>query len=333
MSDEDPVVWLSSGARMDAARALELRREVDSLAESFEARVKLLGYALAASDVDAGWIDVVREQWLWCIANEPRSRLHHIGSLLQTPDKATRIAACEEWRAAMARWPEDVDVLKHAGLCFHLADEPDAARAAFERLERAEPLNAECPRWTGNCLLWGDWNEARAELALAAFQRSLGLSQIPSSRAATLLDAAKLALRMQRYELTREYALELLDAARTCDLGWMSGAAHLDGHRLLGQVALASGDVETAERELLESASRFGLDRLSSFGPEFELANALLQLGRTAVVIEFLEHCARVWKPVPVRKWIARIRSGECPELNRFTALRDDFLARNGIPD
>jgi tetratricopeptide (TPR) repeat protein len=333
MIDEDPVTWLTSGAQMNASRALELRREVDSLPQSFEARVKLLGYALSASDLDADWIDVVREQWVWCIANEPRSRLHHIGALLQGADKSTRFAACERWRAEMVRWPDDVDVLERAGLCFHLAEEWESARAAFDQLERLDPLNADWPRWTGRCLLEGGWNEARAEQALAVFQRSLLMKQISSSRAATLLSAAELALRMQRYGLTREYALELLDAARTCELGWMSGAAHLDGHRLLGQVALASGDTETAERELLESASRFSLHRLTSFGPELDLANALLQFGRTAVVIEFLELCARVWKPVPIRKWIARIRSGERPELNRFVALRDDFLARHRTAD
>jgi tetratricopeptide (TPR) repeat protein len=330
MSDEDPVMWLSSGAQMNASQALELRRGFDALAQTFEARVRLLGYALLASDLDADWRDFAREQWLWCIAHEPRSRLHKFRLIPENTDLATRVAACEQWRVAVARLPDDAEVLEHAGLCFVATEEWESARAAFEQLERADPLDPDRPRWTGRCLAQVDGNDSCAEQALAAFQRSLALDQDRSRRAVTLRDAARLAVRMRRYELTREYALELLDAARSCDLGWMSGNAHYEGHRLLGHVALASGDVETAERELLESGRTTGSPQLNSFGPELDLANALLQLGRTAVVIKFLELCERFWNPAASRNWIAKIRSGERPELNRFTALRDDFLAAPG---
>ena len=110
----------------------------------------------------------------------------------------------------------------------------------------------------------------------------------------------------------------------------MLGKAHYDGHRILGLIALAHGDVAVAERELLQSAQSITELELRRFSPDLELADALLQRGRTEVVIEFLELCTRFWLPRPLHHWIAAIRAGEKPELNKFLGMHFDYEARHG---
>ena len=58
---------------------------------------------------------------------------------------------------------------------------------------------------------------------------------------------------------------------------------------------------------------------LSSFGPDLELANELLQAGERASVLAYLEACSRFWKSGQgqVTTWIAAIREGETPQLDR----------------
>jgi len=92
---------------------------------------------------------------------------------------------------------------------------------------------------------------------------------------------------------------------------------------VLGLVALQLGNLDEAASELLEAGQTRGSPGLRSFGPEFDLADALLQRGRTEVVIEFLELCTRFWKKPILRRWIERIQAGERPKLNRFSFGRE----------
>lgn len=134
----------------------------------------------------------------------------------------------------------------------------------------------------------------------------------------TLWQAAESALRCARNDRARELALELLDAARTRELGWMGGNAHYHGHRILGLVALIDDDLASAERELVESARTVGSPQLDSFGPELDLASALLQRGCNEPVVEFLELCTRFWKRDLLNVWIAAIRAGQRPQLDKL---------------
>ncbi len=217
-------------------------------------------------------------------------------------------------------------MLRNAGLDFLLVGESAPARDAFEELERRDPQNADWCSWTARCHTSRSKSADSSALALAAYERALALEQ--PRKAYTLSQAAESALRCARHDLARELALELLDAARARELGRLRGSAHYHGHRILGLVALGEENLAQAERELLESVRDGGSQPFDSFGPELDLANALLQRGRTGSVVEFLELCTRFWRPRPLRKWIAEIRSGERPELDNFLGLQFDLEAR-----
>lgn len=328
MPEDLSLEWLRAGLALDAARAREVSARLAVDADDFEARVMLLGYASRRQRSEGVESDTFREHLLWCIAHRPRAKLHE-APLVDADDSESLVTAmCEQWRAVLAGAPDDTLVLTHAGLAFIAAREFELALSKFEHLERLEPSNPAWPAWISRCLTWPGDNGKHDERALAALERALALER--PREAHTVKEAAKLALRLQRFEQARGLALELLELARTHDLGWMLGKAQYHGHRILGLIALAHGDVAAAERELLHSARSITELELRRFSPDLDLADALLQRGSNEIVIEFLELCTRFWLPRPLHHWIAAIRAGERPELNKFLGMRFDYEARHG---
>ena len=116
-------------------------------------------------------------------------------------------------------------------------------------------------------------------------------------RAADLPDITKAAL--EAGELGK--AAALADEMLTRGMGpvapwdWNAGNLVHYGHVTLGRLALIAGDVDAAEEHLRLAGSAHGSPQLDSFGPDFGLANELLALGRTEVVLGYLEACRRFW--------------------------------------
>lgn len=316
----DYYLWCFEGTLLDRDDAERLLEQLKSTPDALETRVRLLGFTNLMKSIDPKWSDVFLDQLRWCIENEPRSELHAFPLFDLESRSAVNEAICVAWQAALARHPGDSTVLRHACLGLLRARQVELARPLFEQLQRLDPRN---PGWLSTLGQFFSRCPEGAEFALVAHERALALQQ--PREAYTVNEAANLALKLQRFEQARELALELLELARSGYLGWMLGNAQYDGHRILGLIALAQGDVAGAERELLESGHTVGSPQLDSFGPELDLANALLQRGRTEVVVEFLWLCERFWKPQQLLKFIAAIHAGERPQLNRLSELDDDF--------
>jgi hypothetical protein len=58
--------------------------------------------------------------------------------------------------------------------------------------------------------------------------------------------------------------------------------------------------------------------------PDLSLSDALLKRGERDAVAEYLQNCSRFWqgRSKVLEDWIAQIRSGKSPRLNRFMARR-----------
>jgi hypothetical protein len=94
-------------------------------------------------------------------------------------------------------------------------------------------------------------------------------------------------------------------------------------HQALGQAALWSGKIESAERHLIESIS-FSRppDEVRSFGPSMSLARNLLAVGRREVVSSYLRACGRFWDPATLKIWADEIEVGNMPVLRTPGDLR-----------
>lgn len=116
-------------------------------------------------------------------------------------------------------------------------------------------------------------------------------------------------------------AREGLDLAAIYRCNWNHGNAIHDANRALGLVAMKRGDLDTAEGFLRAAGNSPGSPQLDSFGPELDLADALLQQGRSKAVVDYLKAIQRFWDSEGssnIESWLAQIEQGEKPRLDRF---------------
>jgi hypothetical protein len=109
-------------------------------------------------------------------------------------------------------------------------------------------------------------------------------------------------------------ARELLDLAEQYKSDWNYGNAVHHSHLLLGQVALARGDVVSAVAHLHDAGRTPGSPQLSSFGPNMHLAQALLRADQAEAVVAYLELCRAFWRTGPIDRWIGEIRERREPD-------------------
>jgi len=118
-------------------------------------------------------------------------------------------------------------------------------------------------------------------------------------------------------------ASEYLELAHIYKCNWNYGNATHDANRILGLISISSGNVNEAAEYLLKSGKSTGSPQLDSFGPELDLANELLKLGKSNEVLSYLEDIGSFWEMDDGRiaKWTEDIKGGGRPELNRFSTF------------
>jgi hypothetical protein len=137
----------------------------------------------------------------------------------------------------------------------------------------------------------------------------------------SLDDQIKAAYASNDFAAATKLANEYLDLARTYRCNWNYGNAIHDANRFLGLVALKNRNLDAAATYLLKAGRSTGSPQLNSFGPELDLANALLQEGQVEPVKSYLRDIKRFWEMDngQVSVWLTSIEKGEKPELNRFS--------------
>jgi hypothetical protein len=104
----------------------------------------------------------------------------------------------------------------------------------------------------------------------------------------------------------------------------MSNAAHFfifGDHPYAEKLCQQSIELEpTNPKWRLQLASLYMLEARRPMS----LADALLKRGERDTVVEYLQQCSRFWKgrSEALNGWMAQIRSGQTPQLNRFLARR-----------
>ena len=148
---------------------------------------------------------------------------------------------------------------------------------------------------------------------LADLEQDLG-SKEGLERAFALPQLAKAAIKAGALDKASLYANELLTSAHAGD--WNDGNAIHDGNMVRGLVALHSGNVEQAAKDLIEAGKTTGSPQLNSFGPNMTLASELLEKGQRDAVLEYLTLCKKFWTlgATQLDTWIDAIRTGGKPD-------------------
>ena len=124
------------------------------------------------------------------------------------------------------------------------------------------------------------------------------------------------ALRRKQFDHAKCLANELLEIAREYPDDWSCGNAIHKGHLALGWVSLHEGEIEAANRQLLEAGKTLGSPQLKSFGPNMALAAELLRRGEKNSVLEYLSLCREFWEMgvEHLDYWQRQIQSGLEPD-------------------
>jgi hypothetical protein len=144
----------------------------------------------------------------------------------------------------------------------------------------------------------------------------------------SLHDLVKSAYEANDFSTAETLANEYLALASIYRCNWNYGNATHDANRYLGLISLTNGDHAGAVAYLLKSAKSSGSPQLNSFGPDLDLADALLQAGQVDSVKLYLADIKKFWKMEngQIDEWLASINNGEKPTLSRFSAKPSTML-------
>lgn len=140
------------------------------------------------------------------------------------------------------------------------------------------------------------------------------------SRFYSLDDKITEAYKTNDFGKVKELAKENLELAAVYRCNWNFGNAIHETNRVLGLVSLKGGDIDAAADYLLKAGKSTGSPQLDTFGPELDLANQLLQLGKVDAVKSYLKDIKSFWEMNngQVDTWLAEIEKGGKPQLDRF---------------
>lgn len=323
-SEGDATSWYLEGVKMKTGEIAGLEAQVAANSEDLAARVKILGYYSQSSTFQTEAREAMQPHILWIIRNHPA---HEAAGWPFCRTDAKIDAACYKvqaaaWEEQLAAHLNDIRVLDNAANFFKSSD----WGRAKELLLAAKKLDPGNPKWSkriGFLYSLGrnisSVGKANARHAFEAYREAAD-AQSGENRFYTLEDLATSAFQAGEMVSARSAAEELLKIAPDYRKNWNYGNAIYTGNAVLGQVVLEEGDVEAACRYLLAAGDTPGSPQLNSFGPEFALAQALLDRGENETVLTFLEKISKFWGMDRGRldAWKKAIQAGSKPKLDRY---------------
>jgi hypothetical protein len=254
----------------------------------------------------------------WLVRHHPELELSAFEMLRRAndPEAYERLRAL--WVEHLREQPDNLTFLSRAAALSSL-DHPDDAERWLVRRVEISPSSTTLSDLILFYLRAARFSGApeRRNLgarAVMAGDRAIGLAEDAYTAQTLLAEVAEAAIFAEDHARAESAARALLEAAPRFAGNWAYGNFLHQGHIVLGQVALARGDLPLASRHLREAGTTPGSPQLNSFGPNLALASELLAQGGRDEVIGYLVDCKTFWESLDVRQldtWCTRIREGE----------------------
>jgi tetratricopeptide (TPR) repeat protein len=289
----DPSELFLKGRRLSAEDANGLELRLVESPNDLPARITLLGYYSVTWQEPS--LTERNRHILWLVAHHPELDVGPLARIDETLSPDAYAEASRLWHVALAQQPNNPAVLKSASKFVTFAD-PAFSK---ELLRHGAALEPDCADWhksIGNlCMLTARHDEGErvtaAREALAEFQKALDLEPSDTGRYQLMIDSAEAASFADDFDTAMAFAERLLTDAPKFEGSWIHGNGLHHAHIVLGRVALARGDVQSAKEHLLASAEGPTSPQLGSFGPDQQLALALLSRGERDGVVAYAEAC------------------------------------------
>jgi len=211
--------------------------------------------------------------------------------------------------AAFEAWTQQWSLVVTSDQGWTPQEQADAVRKMMKQLDTETKTDTE-PKPDGN----GSPEDRERGMRLIGGDLSVATNEV--ERFYALNRAARNALRDGEIKKGEALAIELARLAPKYTNDWNYGNAIQDANQVLGRIALSKDDVAEAKKRLLASASSKGSPQMNSFGPNMQLAKALLEKGERDVVLEYFNRCGAFWEMGKERlaAWTAAVKKGEIPE-------------------
>jgi beta-lactamase regulating signal transducer with metallopeptidase domain/predicted Zn-dependent protease len=302
---------------IDEIAGLEKKVAVDP--SDLPDRVRILGYYFIKRISEPSAQNAAQPHLLWIIRNFPASAI--AGDPIARIDYRTDLPhyeeASEAWKEALAKYPNDSKVIGNAA-AFYLLNEPQRAEKLLLQGEKLEPNNTVWAMRLGQLYtlrsMGPDTSVKTASKAEALKWFEQGLSSLKGINRFYALEApAKAAFEAGDFATAHQYAQELLQMAPQYPKDWNYGNAIYTGNSILGQIALAQGDVPSAKNYLEAAGDSPGSPQLNSFGPDLTLARELLSKGEKDATVAFLGKVAKFWagQQGKIQGWQTAIQQGQ----------------------
>ncbi len=324
-SNFDPTKAAMAGTKLTAEAAEKLAREIAANPDDPALRIKLLGYYFLQRTMQPSARDAAQPHSLWVINHWPASPAAGLPyvQIVKQLDPSHYAEARTAWLDQMAKHPGNARIFGNAAAFLQLGD-PKEAEKYLRHARALDPSNTEWSQRLGQFLTLQTLRGPNplfpnaSQEALQAYEDSIkGLDgEMLFYR---LTDLPKAALNAGEDGKARAYAEQLLALAPGFRANCNYGNAIYTGNCVLGSIALQKGDPASAATFLLAAGGTPGSPQLNSFGPDFSLAQKLLDAGKRETVVTFLDQVARFWKghETTLGEWQAAIRQGGTPKLGR----------------
>lgn len=309
------------GLSDEAGAALERRVAADD--NDVDARVRLVGFYFLRLLPENHRRRA--EHLAWMAEHRPDIGLGGFGYIEEERAPEGHEATRRAWVAAGARPDADVRILENAA-AFLGFNRPEEAEPLLRRAAAAEPENAKWRERIARTLTkraqWADDPDERrghARAAVAELETALTLAEPDWRALGARIDLAQAAVLAEDWERARKTAERVLVDNETCERTFLYGNAIHWANITLGHAALAHEDVRAASDYLVRAGKTPGSPQLNSFGPDRDLARALLERGERDAVLTYLTDCARFWAGSEelLEGWRTAIERGEPTLLER----------------
>ena len=291
------------GRNLGAEEVESLERKLNSYPEDIGSRVQLFGYYSMGNlygSPDQKNLEKAAVHFAWFTVNAPESEFHEASSLPpQTEFNSVLPVDLESiWLSHLEANPGNSKILSNALQYLSIGKYEEVRRACEEAL-RVNSDDRLLASRIGSFYLNSSLSRLipiaersdAAHKALALFEQVYESSS-KRIRGVYLDPLAEASLAAEQWETAAMYAERLLriegDPGR-----YLESLNH--GHVIRGIAVLNLGRKDEAKRHLLKSIQFPRLVDAKRFNPELSLARYLFLSGETAVIIEFLERCSKVF--------------------------------------
>ncbi len=315
----DNMELIKSGRALDDASAAELERQLETKPDDVESRTKLMVYYLTHQYDDEVKHQRREKHIVWMIKNAPDSMVLSMpyGTLDGVFDAEYYALAKQEWERHIDAEPNNLVYLENAAN-FYIISDPSQCEMYLLRAAAIDDKDAKWAEKLGQHYRLrsqhavGPAKQIAAAQSLAQFEIAYGLLE-GDLRRHLLTYLASAAYDADELEKAASYANKMLDENET---NWNHGNNVHHGNRILGRIALKSGNIDEAKARLIASGKTSGSPQLNSFGPNMSLASELLQQGERDTVLEYFELCSKFWASPhsKLKSWSEEVNQGKVPK-------------------